>query len=225
MKAAKYTQTVEAVLLPVVRRKKTDPVEDWILKAIGRGKKVLDLGCGDGRFTSEISKRNNDVFGLELNSYGLKKCREKKLQVRRADLNEGLPFEDKVFDVVVASDVLDQIYDTSFLFAECARVLKSGGQLLVTAYNLNSLHNRWRVLMGKSAENWGAFPEDRGGQRIRALNAQVLSELCSRSGFDVAELLGYSSSDNSTLWRRSLDHLGRMYPALSQRLLLKARLR
>ena len=36
------------------------------LSCIGRGEKVLDLGCNDGAITNEIFKKGNDVVGVDL---------------------------------------------------------------------------------------------------------------------------------------------------------------
>lgn len=53
---------------------------------------------------------------------------------KNADLNNGpIPFEDDMFDVVIASHIIEHLNDPIEFFKECLRVLKSGGMLYVEA--------------------------------------------------------------------------------------------
>ena len=51
-----------------------------------------------------------------------------------------LPFRDEVFDTVLASDVLEHIYDARGLIAEVARILRPGGHVIINTPFMYQLH-------------------------------------------------------------------------------------
>jgi ubiquinone/menaquinone biosynthesis C-methylase UbiE len=67
--------------------------------------KILDIGCGTGRHTIEMSKRGYDVTGIDLSESQLSRAREKaenqnlKIDFQKQDARN-LPFEDE-FDVAI----------------------------------------------------------------------------------------------------------------------------
>ncbi len=106
------------------------------------GMRVLDAGCGGGRHLCEAFRRPGiDVAGVDLNWEDLCKSRgflglfdhEPKGNwiVSRADVT-ALPFSDGAFDVVLCSEVLEHVEDDRRAVRELVRVLKPGGDLVVT---------------------------------------------------------------------------------------------
>jgi SAM-dependent methyltransferase len=120
----------------------TDSEIDFILGKVRSTDKVLDMGCGTGRFTIPLAEKVQEVSGLDLSPMMLATAR-KKLADRglTADLREGdmaaLPFPDASFDVVVSMLALMHIprEDRQQVFHEVARVLKPGGRLLIGVKN------------------------------------------------------------------------------------------
>ena len=105
------------------------------LGRIGRGKKVLDLGCGTGNISRQI--KNNiiaDLVGVDVSLDMLKVARSKSLEVARADIdNQQLPFRDGSFDAVVGAYVIHHIKNLNLLLSECYRVLRNGVLVLLTS--------------------------------------------------------------------------------------------
>lgn len=71
--------------------------------------RVLDIGCGTGAFCQVLAERGCDVTGVDV-SGGMLKVAERKtthpsVRYMHADVLEGLPFDDRSFDVVIASFV------------------------------------------------------------------------------------------------------------------------
>ena len=106
------------------------------------GMRVLDAGCGSGRHLRESFRTPGvDVAGVDLKRDDLCKAkgflslmaREQKGRwlVAQADVTQ-LPFADRSFDVVICSEVLEHIADNRTAVAELVRVLKPGGDLVVT---------------------------------------------------------------------------------------------
>jgi SAM-dependent methyltransferase len=104
--------------------------------------RVLDAGCGGGRHLCEPFRMAGvDVAGVDLKWDDLCKARgylslmdgeaSGRWVVAQADVTK-LPFGDGSFDVVVCSEVLEHIEDNRAAVRELVRVLKPGGDLVVT---------------------------------------------------------------------------------------------
>jgi len=198
--------------------------KEFVLANIGRGNRVLDVGCLGGRLTDLIRRQNNRVWGVEINAAAAEEARKRGIQVKVADVERGLPYDNAMFDVVNAGEVVEHLYDTKFFFSECARVLAPGGILLFTTPNLNSLENRLRVVSGQYLALTGAFPEDHFGTHIRVLNAAKIQELCRQTGFEVEELRGIPTlASKGPVVDLGLATVGRLFPSLSKLLMARAR--
>jgi SAM-dependent methyltransferase len=102
-----------------------------------RGRQVLDVGCGEGRFCRVLKELGAEVVGIDPTPEFLAKGRQADPDGQFAlAVGEALPFADKAFDVVVSYLVLIDIPDFRRSILEAARVLKPGGRFVVA--NLNS---------------------------------------------------------------------------------------
>jgi SAM-dependent methyltransferase len=109
------------------------------------GNRVLDAGCGTGRHVCEAFRTGGvDVVGIDLKWEDLCKAattlylmREAegggpgRCLISRADVTT-LPFRDEVFDAVICSEVLEHLADNRAAIGELVRVLKPGGNLVVS---------------------------------------------------------------------------------------------
>ncbi|GAB2878839.1 hypothetical protein GCM10027074_53890 [Streptomyces deserti] len=114
----------------------------FLLNKVKAGQRVLDMGCGTGRFTVPMAERGAQVTGLDL-SRAMLDVLGGKLAARglHAELREGdmaaLPFPDESFDVVTSMLALMHIplQDRPKVFAEVRRVLRPGGRMLLGVKN------------------------------------------------------------------------------------------
>ena len=112
-----------------------------VLEALGplEGRRVLDLGCGKGRFAAHLRERGAEVIGLDLSAamlsgaIGLHRVRA---SARR------LPFADSTFHAVVAIEVLEHVGAVESVLEEARRVLELGGRLVIVDKNLGALDAR-----------------------------------------------------------------------------------
>lgn len=93
------------------------------------GKKILDIGFGEGRFMAYCGKDN--VVGVDVWPPGLKKMRASGFNVAFADATKRLPFKDNAFDGVYCSHVIEHVIDGTTLVREVSRVLKRGGRFII----------------------------------------------------------------------------------------------
>lgn len=111
-----------------------------LLSAMEPGvQRVLDIGSGDGTLTFKLSDRAKHVWGIDDSLLPLRLARE-QFNRRRADRHprlaradaRSLPFPDGSFDCVVLADVIEHIDAPDVVLEEAKRVLRPGGQILVT---------------------------------------------------------------------------------------------
>lgn len=106
-------------------------------------KKILDLGCGNGKNSIYIADQglNNEVFGLDISKtaveYANKLAHEKKVAAHyiHGSIGKPLPYGDNIYDIaldVTSSNSLTESERETYL-KEVHRVLKSGGHLFVRA--------------------------------------------------------------------------------------------
>ena len=120
--------------------------------AIGRGKRVLDLGCRSGALTRHFLE-GNDVVGLDVDRAALAKAEAQGIQVVEANVEEPLPFADASFDAVVAGELFEHLQFPDALVAEIRRVLRPGGTVVGSVPNAFRLKGRLQFLLGRPPED------------------------------------------------------------------------
>jgi len=92
-----------------LRPRPLDELRAWGGEELVRGKRVLDLGCGDGRFALGVAALALTVDGLDPDAEGIADARKsvRKSGVRNVRFRVGaaqrLPYADEAFDVVMLS--------------------------------------------------------------------------------------------------------------------------
>lgn len=150
----------------------------------GKGKKLLDVGCGIGTISLELEKKGFKVAGVDFSRVGIDKCLEKGLNATLSDVDkDGLKFPDKAFDVVWAGDVIEHVFDPIFLLEEIARVLKDDGIMLLTVPNNFSLRSRTKVaLLGQSIQS-GIYRKFRQCKHHTFFSWELLTYMLDHSKF------------------------------------------
>lgn len=127
-----------------------------------KGKKVLDVGSGNGYVLSKYATEGAEVFGIDITEAGIDLCLKRfeymglngNFQVADA---QAIPFPDDTFDCVCSMGVLHHVPDTQKALSEIYRVLKPGGRLIVMFYHRNSAkyqfkYRVWSWFTGKTLQ-------------------------------------------------------------------------
>jgi 2-polyprenyl-3-methyl-5-hydroxy-6-metoxy-1,4-benzoquinol methylase len=129
----------------VYGKEKGETFSRWL----GRGKKILELGCRDGSLT-ELFSAGNEISGADIDASALDLFKEKfHTQGYHIDLNNDWPFGNDAFDAIVASEVLEHLYHPEEIIKKISRTLKSGGIFMGSVPNAFSLANRVRLFLAK----------------------------------------------------------------------------
>ncbi len=114
----------------------------------GQPKRVLDLGCSDGRLGEQMRLSGHTVIGVD--SEKLDGVADRLDGFVEADLNQGLPADVGTgFDVVVGADVFEHLVDPQSLLSQLTAVLAPRGVVMVSVPNVAHWYPRLRVLFGR----------------------------------------------------------------------------
>lgn len=126
------------------RRAILDPALEPILFDI-QGKAILDLGCGEGRYSRRLKSKGAEVTGIDPVAQFIRRARSLDSESEYVEgTAESLPFADRSFDIVLSYLSFVDIADLEAAASEITRVLRDRGQLvIVTISNLASTTAGW----------------------------------------------------------------------------------
>ena len=144
------------------------------------GERVLDLGCGAGRFVRALGEAGADPVGVELAEAPLERARRNApgADLRLVAPDGSLPLEHRSVDLVWCSEVLEHVADGAGLLHEVRRVLRPGGRLLVTV----PFHGRVKAAAIALARFDAHF--DPQGQHLRFFTHSSLQRTLRATGFE-----------------------------------------
>lgn len=102
------------------------------------GKRILDLGCGEGGYSRELTHRNADVVAVDCAEYSIeyakKQSIEEGLEIQHfvRNSNDLYDIQENSFDIVLCSMMLMDCEDLNGTIKEIARVLKPSGKLFAS---------------------------------------------------------------------------------------------
>lgn len=180
-----------------------------------RGVRVLDVGFGSGMLLFMFD-RSCSIAGTELSPAAIERARRRAAErgYARFDFVQSaeprLPFPDQAFDVVIASHVIEHVFDDLGLLRELYRVVSRDGHVVIVApldAQATGILNE-EQLMNPAHVTAGHF-------HVRNYNLESLAGRVGAAG----GVIRYSSSELETWdWKASLDgrrrRLARTFPGM-----------
>jgi SAM-dependent methyltransferase len=158
-----------------------EPTVHRLLDGLPAGR-VLDAACGTGRHAAWLAARGHEVVGVDASAAMLAKARAKLPGCRfeQGDLGS-LPLPNQSVDAVVCALALVHLSDLRPAFAEFARVVRPGGQVVVSDVHPFLIRLGWQA----------QFRTAMGGAGFMRLNAHLPSDYAAAAlaaGLQVAGL-------------------------------------
>lgn len=121
-----------------------------ILKSLslGKGRRVLDVGCGTGIFTRLLAQKGINVTGVDESEKMLSIAKSKPELADVGFINanaEHLPFPDAHFDRVLCAFMIEFACNPLKVITEMIRVLKPGGIMVIATLNSAGIWAKGRV--------------------------------------------------------------------------------
>ena len=145
--------------------------------------KILDIGCGQAKVWQLFPK--TDVIGLDISKKNLSTAK-KYIKPIYGNATK-LPFKNNFFDFILASEVLEHIYETNLVLKEINRVLKKKGKLVVTFPNTSSIQFRLSLCL------WGRNPTlnyPHNVNHIRFFNIEDIKLMLKTTNLKVKKIRG-----------------------------------
>lgn len=161
----------------------SDSAPARVIRMAGRGKRVLEIGAGPGSITRHLSGTNGcDVVAAELDPAAIEILKAHTKAIYPLDLNDPnwpskLEKEGK-FDVVIAADVLEHLYDPASVLKSMVSLLNDTGSIVLSLPHVShcAIH---ACLLDEDFcyRDWGLLDKTHirffGLKNIEALHAQA----------------------------------------------------
>lgn len=142
---------------------------------------LVDIGCSRGQFVAAAIAAGYRAEGVEPAPRIAEAARAAGVPVRTG-LLEDQHFPDNSFDALTLFEVIEHLRTPLPLLAECRRILKPGGILLVSTANAES----WTA--AAMGAHWDYFDMERDGGHISFYNPRSIAKVAANAGFEVARI-------------------------------------
>ena len=146
------TRAAAAEIKPISHTSTNDKVFALVMPHVRAGARVVDVGAGEGYFSTMIGDRVSAELGRSPASV-LAACdlfpqyfRYEGVTCDPINADGSLPYPDGAFDVACSLEVIEHIKDQFAFTRELYRIVKPGGVVIVSTPNVLNLNSRVRYL-------------------------------------------------------------------------------
>jgi len=143
-----------------------------IISQITKDDKVLDVGCGTGRFSKRFSEKSGSVNGIDIVKENINLCKQLSLSDRNIDYQvmdvRKLKFSDSNFDWIFSITCLEHLTQEKELrlaIKELFRVLKTGGKLILIE-DMGTRRKNCPCIISIERNKWFEMIKENGGNII-----------------------------------------------------------
>ena len=111
-----------------------------------RGRRVLDISCGTGRWLEYAARQGAEIAGLDLCAEMLARAARKAGLASRLAVADAahLPVRDACAEVVLCTLSLGHVRDAASVVAQMARAARRGGTVIVTDFHPEAFRRGWK---------------------------------------------------------------------------------
>lgn len=152
--------------------------------------KVLDVGCGNGLYLSQLQENGWDVYGVDMspeavrfanNKFGLKNVKQGIL--------ENIKYPSNTFDVITMHHVLEHLYNPQKVLQKINKSLKKDGLLVISTPNVDSIN------LNLFKKYW--FPLETP-RHLNLFNKDTIQKLADKTGFKIVNT-SYDKSSHALI--------------------------
>ena len=158
-----------------------------VIKLLPPGKlQILDIGCGNGFLTAQLSKLGHDVIGCDRSEEGISIAKKTypgvSFHVHSA--YEDLHAISETVDVVVSSEVIEHLFSPTKYLLNAHNIIRHGGHIILTT----PYHGYMKNLALSLTNHWDKhFTVDWEGGHIKFFSERTLTKMLSECGFTDTE--------------------------------------
>jgi SAM-dependent methyltransferase len=167
-------------------------IDQLIRPHLSAGSRIVEIGCGAGNLLLRAAVPGSYPMALDLSMQALTFVRSRLEEAKAKTegpaayfctqaVGESLPFTDGSFACVLMSEVIEHLEAPQHSIREAARVLCSGGRLLVTTPNY---HSFWPV-MEWVVDRLNMAPKMAGEQHISRFHPSSLNRMLMELGLEI----------------------------------------
>jgi 2-polyprenyl-3-methyl-5-hydroxy-6-metoxy-1,4-benzoquinol methylase len=190
-----------------------------ILALAGNSQRILDVGCYDGTIAKLLQNQGNTVVGIDISSSAVILAKKQGINAININIEESqIPDRLGKFDVIIAGEIIEHIFDTDAFISKLHKALKPNGRLILTTPNLAGLGSRLSLLAGKKP--WMIENDILNGKsgHIRYFTFSELKNLLARQHFQVTTF----TTDSVGLDTLTIPLLDRLFPSLGRIIIVQA---
>lgn len=129
---------------PTIHRPRGAIRDDWqfALERLRPGEKALDVGCAEGAFM-EHAQQIAEIEGIDENAEGCRIARRNGLSANCSTVTDYAAAKAGAYDVVVASQVLEHVYDVAAFINGLKALVRPGGRVILSVPNNQPYYAGW----------------------------------------------------------------------------------
>ncbi len=146
--------------------------------------KILEVGCGQANFSSQLVKEGNEIWGIELNPNAAKVASEKLYKVLTGTIEERISeIPDNYFDVIIMNDVIEHLIYPKEVLEQLKTKMVVNGLIVSSIPNVRYSKNLFKLLFKKDWKYTESGILD--NTHFRFFTKKSIKRMFTETGFEV----------------------------------------